>query len=377
MKLNFLKTITLSIGLFLFQSPVQAQNNTNEEPFQVILMIGDGMGVAQLSSAFYFGSSNPNFAQFPIVGLSETSAVSHLITDSASGATAMATGQKTYKRAIGMNKDSVSIPTLLEQVQTAGFKTGLVSVSSITDATPASFYAHVKDRDQNEDIALTLSTKGVDFIAGGGRDYFNMRKDKKNLLDVFKTANYHVETRKLTAPDLKRKNVYLLDKGGLPNRDQGRDNYLPEVTGHALEYLSAQKAPFFIMIEGSYIDWGGHAKMANRVIEETLDFDRAIGVAIGYVKKHPNTLLIVTADHETGGISLGKHYEKDPKTGKRNEVPLSVQVDFNSDQHTATLVPVLAMGKHAELFSGVYANSSIYHKIVQALAKEGIQLEKK
>lgn len=133
-----LRTIA-AFSLLLFTALLSAQKK--QKPLNVIFMIGDGMGVSQVTSAFYFGNSKPNFSKFKVVGLSETSSTSNLITDSAAGATALSTGKKTYKRAIGVDKDSIAIPTILEQLQKNDYQTGLVSLTSITHATPASYYA--------------------------------------------------------------------------------------------------------------------------------------------------------------------------------------------------------------------------------------------
>lgn len=335
---------------------------TENESLNIILMVGDGMGVAQVSSAFYFGEQQPHFSQFENIGLSITSSTSHQITDSAAGATAIATGHKTYKRAIGVSNDSIPRPSILTHLQRQGYQTGLVSLTSITHATPASFYANVKDRDQHEDIAQQLVEADIDFIAGGGIKYFDERRDGRSLLDFLRRRDYYVDTTALTRPDPSLKNAYLLAEDGLPAKTQGRGGFLQEATKNGLDYFSANKEPFFFMIEGSYIDWGGHVMDAEMMIQEVLDFDATIGVVLEFMKANPNTLLVVTADHETGGVSLGKSYDADGR-----EIPHQVQVYFNSDQHSTELVPVFAKGKGAELFRGIYENTEIYHKLLQAL----------
>jgi len=355
----------------IFGSSVMAQQ---EKPVNVIFMIGDGMGVSQVTSAFYFGEGKPNFQNFKYVGLSETSSTSDRVTDSAAGATALSTGQKTYKRAIGVDKDSLAIPTILEQLQDHGYKTGLVCLTSITHATPAAYYAHVKDRDLQEDIALDFIKSDVDFAAGGGLKFFSKRKDKKNLLKDLIKKDYRIDTVSLSKPVLEKRNLYLMAQDELPNKVQGRKDFLPEATQMALDFLSQNKQPFFLMVEGSFIDWGGHATNAEMMVKEVLDFDKTIGVVMDFIKKNPNTLLVVTADHETGGASIGKFMEKEA-SGKSKEVKDKVQVNFIDGQHTAALVPVFAMGKGEELFSGVYPNNTIYHKLVEALKRSGVNLK--
>ncbi|SDH78654.1 alkaline phosphatase [Chryseobacterium taeanense] len=358
--------------MLLMESFMYAQT---QKPVNIIFMIGDGMGVSQVTSAFYFGEGKPNFQNFKYVGLSETSCTSDRVTDSAAGATALSTGQKTYKRAIGLDKDSLSIPTILEQLQDKGYKTGLVCLTSITHATPAAYYAHVKDRDLHEDIALDFLKSDIDFAAGGGLKFFNKRKDKRDLLKDLTKKKYRIDTTSLSKPIAGKRNLYLMAQDELPNKVQGRKDFLPEATQTALDFLSNDNKPFFLMVEGSFIDWGGHANNAEMMVKEVLDFDKTIGVVMDFIKKNPNTLLVVTADHETGGASIGKFMEKDPAGGKLKEVKDKVQINFIDGQHTAALVPVFAMGKGEELFSGIYPNNTIYHKLVEALKKSGINIK--
>lgn len=361
-----------AVLMLLFETLINAQS---QKPINVIFMIGDGMGVSQVTSTFYFGEGRSNFQNFKYVGLSETSSTSDRITDSAAGATALSTGQKTYKRAIGVDKDSVAIPTILEQLRDKGYKTGLVSLTSLTHATPAAYYAHIKDRDWHEDIALNFIKSDVDFAAGGGLKFFTKRKDSRNLLKDLAKKNYRIDTLSLSKPVAGKRNLYLLAQDELPNKIQGRKDFLPEATQAALDYFSGEKKPFFLMVEGSFIDWGGHATNAEMMVKEVLDFDKTIGVVMEFIRKNPNTLLVVTADHETGGASIGKFMEKDEALGKKKEVKDKVQVNFIDNQHTAALVPVFAMGKGEELFSGVYPNNTIYHKLVEALKKSGVFLK--
>jgi len=355
-------SVTMSCG----KTSEEKQNNTTEvtekEPLNIIFMVGDGMGIPQVSSAFYFGEHTPNFKQFESIGLSRTSSTSHLITDSAAGATAFSTGEKTYKRGIGVSSDTIALPTILEQLKEKGYQTGLISLTSITHATPAAYYAHVEDRDMHEEIAKQLVEAEVDFFAGGGKKYFQNREDGLHLYDSLKAKNYKLDTLELSKPDTARRNAYLLAEEGLPSKTEGRGDFLAEAAINGFNYFEANKKPFFMMIEGSYIDWGGHAKDDEMMIQEVLDFDKTIGVVLDFVKKHPNTLLVVTADHETGGVSIGKAYDESGK-----EIPQQVQVYFNTDQHSTELVPVFAKGQGEELFRGIYENNEIYHKLMQAI----------
>lgn len=339
--------------------------NTSELPPNIIMLIGDGMGVPQISTAYYFGDQEANFSKFRHIGFHKTSDISHKITDSAAGATAFSTGEKTYKRAIGVSADSAPRKTILEFLKEQGYKTGLLSLTTITHATPASFYAHVPDRDMHEEIAAQLVQAQVDFVAGGGRNFFGKRQDGKDLYKALLDQGYKLDTTQLSDPDPDRPNMYLLADESMPSKVEGRKDFLPQATKKALDYLSASKEPFFMMTEASYIDWGGHDMNDEMVIAEVEDMDKTLGVILEFMESNPNTLLVVTADHETGGVSIGKFYETDPATGKRREVPDKVQVYFNSDQHSGELIPVFAMGPGAEKFQGIYENNEIFHKMME------------
>ncbi len=367
-KILITTTIVLVIAINGCQNNQSKTVNQSSKPINVIFMIGDGMGLTQVSTSFYFKESKSNFERFKSIGLCKTSSTSHKITDSAAGATAFATGEKTYKRAIGVSKDSLALPTILEQLEERGYNSGLISLTSITHATPASFYAHVTDRDMHEEIATSLPGSGVDFFAGGGLKYFNNRNDQKDLYLELQNNGYTMDTLNLSPQhDPEKKYGYFFAEDNLPNKTEGRGTFLQDATHLAIEYFSAADEPFFLMIEGSYIDWAGHDNNADMMVQEVLDFDETIGIAMDYVDQHENTILIVTADHETGGTALGKYYKTDPENGKKIEVPDSVAIYFVTDQHTTTAVPVFAYGQGEEYFSGIYENNEIYHKLKRLL----------
>lgn len=325
-------------------------------PLNVIFMIGDGMATSQVTTMFYYKKEPSVFEQFKEIGFINTSSSSNKVTDSAAAGTAFATGQKSFNRGLGLNPDSLPMTSILSILKSKGYQTGLVSISSITNATPASFYAKVTDRDMEETIALQLLDADVDFFAGGGLDFFNKRKDGKDLYQSLKNHGYRMDSIGLSpVPNTSLKHGYLLAPNGLPARHKGRDSFLKLATEQALVKLSASDSGFFLMVEGSYIDWAGHAKDKEFLLAEMLDFEEALDVALKYVDTHENTLLIVTGDHETGGMSVGKSDQID-----------QVDIYFNSDQHTAELVPVFAKGRGAEGFKGFYQNSDIFHKILTA-----------
>lgn len=327
-------------------------------PRNVILMIGDGMGLAQISSALYSNGNELALEKFPVVGFHKSHAGNDLITDSAAGATAFACGIKTYTGAIGVNMDTIPCKTLLEEAEERGLATGLVATSTIVHATPAAFAAHTSIRYNYEDIAADLLDLEIDLLIGGGKKYFDRRtEDERDLYQELKDRGYFVSDYFKEQLDQiyfssKRNIAYFTADTQPPAASLGR-RYLPYAANHAPRFLEARSEKgFFLLIEGSQIDWGGHSRNSEIVITETLDFDKAIDEVYNYARRDGNTLVIVTADHETGGLAINPGSEID-----------ELNLAFTSNYHTATLVPVFAFGPGAEQFSGIYENTDIHHKI--------------
>ncbi len=369
--MNFNALILSLLTLFFVgdanQSHVKSAKMPKAKRPNIILMIGDGMGHAQLSTALFYGNKEPQYLRFPIVGLSRTSSSSHKITDSAAGATAFSCGVKTYNGSIGMAADTTALETILEYLDKENWKTGVIATSSITHATPASFYAHVPLRKQEFEIAEQFLSAQVDFAAGGGKRFFFNRLDERNLYPDFAKAGIEVDTTALEAKEWQKdkRYAYLLAKDGMIPVYQGRDEFLPNATAMALDYFDATAAdePFFMMVEGSQIDWGGHANNGEYLVNEMLDFDKAIGVALDYAEKDGNTIVIVTADHECGGFAMVSEEVEVPFRGKQNDYD-SLRFSFGSGGHSSTMVPVLAYGPGTQVFSGIYQNNSIYQKMM-------------
>lgn len=366
MKFRFL-TLLLSFAIIATSCvSVQVSDNTVtpissevKTPKNIILLIGDGMGLSQVSAAIYYKDGKPNFERFSTIGLSKTSSASELVTDSAAGATVFSTGVKTYNGAIGVDKDTIAVPTIVEQLSKRGFATGIVATSSIQHATPASFYAHVKSRRMYEEITEFAPNSGVNFFAGGGLKYFNNRKDGKDLLATMRAKGYEVITDQLPTTPSEKNELILLAENSMPKMSEGRGDFLPNATKLALEKLSKNEKGFFLMVEGSQIDWGGHDNDADYLIEELLDFDKTIGVALDFAKQNGETLIIVTADHETGGFTLssdGKDYNK-------------IKPTFSTTGHSGTMVPVFAEGPGASNFNGIFESIDIYHKMMALFEK--------
>ncbi|MDC7999630.1 alkaline phosphatase [Aequorivita todarodis] len=352
-------TVSSCVSVQVKDNTVTNVSREIKKPKNIILMIGDGMGLSQVSAAIYYKNGKPNFERFSTIGLSKTSSASDLITDSAAGATVFSTGVKTYNGAIGVNNDTIPVPTIVEQLSKRGLATGIVATSSIQHATPASFYAHVKSRRMYEAITEFAPDSGVNFFAGGGLKFFNQRKDGKDLLAKMEAKGYEVITDKLPQKPSEKNELILLAEDGMPKMSEGRGDFLPNATKLALEKLSQNENGFFLMVEGSQIDWGGHDNDADYLIEELLDFDKTLGVALDFAKQNGETLVIVTADHETGGFTLasdGKDYNK-------------IKPRFSTTGHSGTMVPVFAEGPGASLFNGIYESNEIYHKMMALIGK--------
>ncbi len=339
-----------------FSTPKKAKN--------IILLIGDGMGLAQVSAAYYFSDDKPAFSRFKQIGLHQNTPIGELITDSASGATAFSTGYKSYNAAIGVDKDTTARETILEWASKRGKSTGLVATSSITHATPAAFYAHVAHREMHEEIAADFVNSTVDFAAAGGYKFFNQRKDGKNLQESLTAKGVKVDTVQLGSKHVAgNRYAYLLEPDSLHSIWGGRGDFLPKATGLALDFLSQDQDGFFLMVEGSQIDWGGHNNNAQYTINEVKDFNKAVNTALDFAEMDGNTLVVVTADHETGGFALSA-----PVVFGRGDYAHIVPT-FSTLGHTASLIPVFAYGPGAAQFMGVYQNSDIYGKMMAIFKK--------
>ena len=360
--------ITLLITLISCKSQMITEE-VKPKAKNVILLIADGTGLSQISSAFYFKKTRPNYARFNSIGLIKTSSSRELITDSAAGATAFSSGEKTYNGAVGVATDSTKLKTLVEIVSPQHVKTGVISTSSIQHATPASFYAHALHRSQYEDITLDLVASDIDFFAGGGRKFFNTRKDGRNLLKELKEKGFEVDTTALGGiNEVKKysKMAYILAENHLDAVAKSRGDFLPKATELGIEFLNkdAAKSGFFMMIEGSQVDWGGHSNDADYLISELIDFDDAVGKALDFAEKDGNTLVIVTADHETGGFTLASTPKK-KEDGTTYSDYNEITGTFSTKGHSATLIPVFAFGPGSEAFSGIYENTEIFYKILE------------
>jgi alkaline phosphatase len=334
--------------------PTYRNNDNRSRVKNVILLIGDGMGLAQIYAGLTANRGDLNLAKLLNIGFSKTSAADTYITDSAAGATAMATGQKTNNRAIGVDSTGNPLPAIPTLIKKWNMPSGLISAGPITDATPAAFYAHQPDRMFEREIAADFLRNPVQILIGGGYRYFK----EQNVLDTLRRQGYQIGTTFDQLESLKRPFV-LLDDQSVVAVNKGRKDFLQRSLQKTLHDLDPAKAGFFIMAEGAQIDYGGHANDMRYVVEEMLDFDRTIGDAIRFADSNGETLVIITADHETGGLSL---LDGDLKRGY-------VDGSFSTNDHSGIMVPVFAYGPHSLDFRGVYENTEIHHKIMAILQK--------
>ncbi len=333
----------------------------DQRPLNIIFMVGDGMGLTQITAGMYSNGNKLNLERFPVIGLHKSYSSDNLVTDSAAGATAFSAGQKTYNGAIGVDNDSMALYTILEEAEANGLPTGMVSTSTIVHATPASFIAHQAQRSYYEAIAADFLKTDIDLFIGGGKKYFDRREDNRDLLAELKAKGYQVSN--YFEQPLDKVNVnyqtnfaYLTSDSDPLTVEQGR-SYLKPASIMACDFLDkrAKGAGFFLMIEGAQIDWGGHANNSQYIITEMIDFDNAIGAVLDFAARDGNTLVIVTADHETGGYAINPGSTRDSIIGA-----------FTSTYHTAALIPVFAFGPGSQLFNGIYENTEIYHKMRDA-----------
>ncbi|NDV57255.1 alkaline phosphatase [Bacteroides sp. 519] len=295
----------------------------------VFYFIGDGMGVNQVNvTEMYRADAEENrigiiplqFTQFPVINLATTYCTTSPVTDSAAAGTALATGEKTYSGAIGVDVNKQPIVTIAERAKKAGKRVGITTSVSVDHATPAAFYAHQPSRSMCYEIATDLPKANLDFYAGGGfvkPDKTYKKEDAPNIFPIFEEAGYTIARgyKDFKAKSSSAKKMILIQEEGkdpssLPYAlDRKSDDLtLAQITESAISFLTKDnKKGFFLMVEGGKIDWACHDNDAANAIHEVMDMDEAVKVALEFYKKHPKeTLIVISADHETGGITLGK-----------------------------------------------------------------------
>ena len=355
-----------------------AASNFSDSPIRIMLFIGDGMGSQHRKAAAWFKYGLEGqllMDQLPFQDWLQTASANNAITDSAAAATAMAAGYQTNNGMIGVDPAGTALNTILEYAQAKGMAVGLVTTVQISHATPAAFAAHVLDRNQMTDIAMQLIDHGVNVLLGGGEDQFlptgtagcfpqdGERSDGRNLITEALAAGYtyvcssaEFDTVDPAATD------YLL---GLFADDGMLRPFQPDLTrmtGKAIQILSRDPDGFFLMVEGGQIDWASHDNDAINAIQDTIDFDQAVNVGASYADGNPETLLIVSADHETGGMDA--HLNPTGLPGEDGPF-MSLEgtpfyVSWSTIGHTSGDVPISARGPAAVLVNVTHQNTSVF-----------------
>jgi alkaline phosphatase len=320
----------------------------DNEVRNVILMIGDGMGLEQVSCAWVLNHGKLNLDRFPSIGLSRTWCTNELITDSGAGGTALAAGQKTAYSHVGTAADSTDLASMLVKAQELGKKTGVVVTCHFADATPCDFCCHNEYRYNQDDLIADYVTCGVDYLSGGGLDWFTVnRKDSRDITREMAAAGYTVA---LTEEDLMAADlpvIGILAPDNLPVAMERGDLYRRTVT-RGLDILSRESGDrgFVMMLEGSCIDDWLHGNDIEKAMEELLDFDRTIGDVLTWAAADGHTLVVVTADHNTGCLTLQDGNLEEGRIG----------VAFGSESHNGIAVPVYAWGPGSDAFTGIREN---------------------
>lgn len=326
----------------------------------VILIIGDGMSLMHVYTAWTANRGKLWLENAQATGLSKTWAVKKLVTDSGSGGTSLATGVKTVYHAVGVDPEGKPLTSLVDVAKELGKDAGLAVTCRLWDATPCDFCCHNIDRDKEEELVGDYPTSGVDFVFGGGAQKFTNRKDGRDIFKELQKKGYHVSR---TLDDFfaydKNSRIFAVpyDKD-TPLPDE-RGDLLARASMKGISLMNQNKNGFFMMIEGSQLDDYGHFNQLDLLMKETLDFDHTVGEVMKWAAKDGETLVVVTADHETGGLTL--------VNGNKDEG--RVECCFSTKDHSGAMVPVYAFGPGAENFTGIFENTDVFKKIKKLMTE--------
>jgi alkaline phosphatase len=351
------------IALFLYLVISVPNIQGAEKPKNIIILIGDGMGLNYVAANVLMHEDSP-FRKFTTIGLSITRSIDELITDSAASATAIATGHPTRNKHISVDTNYNKLYTIFEHARSLGMATGIVVTDNIPGGTPAPFFAHHFSRHKYLEIAEQLVNSKLDVAIGGGAKYLlplengGSRKDSVNLVDELEQRNYKVYNNfnDLFNSSSSEKIFGLLDMGSLPVTSQ-RDYSLGDLSSIAIEHLNENDEGFIMVVEGSQIDWAGHDSNYVYLLSEMGDFASAVNIALEFAEDDGETLVVVTSDHDTGGMTI--------TDGSFNADSLKIQ--FINKHHTAGFVGIFASGPGSEIFNGVYDNYMIGRKLFKLL----------
>lgn len=393
--------LTAIIGCTVFS----ACTTSDQQPKYVFLFIGDGMGLAHVTLTEDYiaakhgvhGSGDVSFTQFPVTGLVTTWSANTLVTCSSAAATALSTGHKTNNNMMNIAPDSVTyFASVTYPLYRAGYKIGIATSVSIDHATPGAFYANSLSRSSYYDISTQAASAGFDFFAGSGFMYPDGKNnDRANIYEQLETAGYRIVRGSEGAAQLtgNTEKTILVQAEGKDNKalplaiDRNEDDLtLSQITQAAINALDNPKG-FFAMIEGGQIDWTAHSNDGAAVIHETIDFSEAIKIAVAFYRQHPDeTLILVTADHETGGLSLGRdgkyavnplafdEQQHSPAYASSDDKRAAIQTinenafcGWTTKGHTGIMVPIYAIGAGSERFSGKLDNTDIPKRIAELM----------
>ncbi|MDO5487366.1 MAG: alkaline phosphatase [Rikenellaceae bacterium] len=357
-----MKKLFLLLMLPLVAFGVSGCAEKEPEVKNIIFMIGDGMGLAQASLTQIENKYAPTaFDRAQNVALQKTYSANNRVTDSAASGTALATGYKTNNSTLGQTPDGTPVESIIAKAEKVGYASGVVVTCYVNHATPAAFYAHRESRNDNEGIITDFMASDLDVVFGGGTRFFNehFTKQNKNYVDELKAKGYNVLSEQSEMASVSEGNVVgLFAETNIPLMRNGRGDYLPKATAKALEILTNNvekqgKEGFVLMVEGSQIDGEGHGNNIEGVLAETRDFAAAMNVAMDYADAHPGTLVVVTGDHETGGLSI-------PSNKTDFTLPESgISYGFSTTGHTGIMLPVYLYGTGADRINGIMENTEL------------------
>ena len=358
------------------------------KPKNIILLISDGMSLTQVSTyRLLKGGPNERIAvdKFPVSGIVLTHSENAIVTDSASSATAFSTGRKTNNGALGLDEDNKILENFTEIIDRYGYVSSLISTSEITHATPAAYASHVDLRWKTDEISLQMMESNVMTILGGGRHFFlpedlgGKRSDGLNLLEQMESSRMVMtEKKELDSFDHSDlgKVVGLFADEALRDKEKPENHVFEPSSSEMLNFAINRSEKFnengckgfFIMLEGSQVDWAGHANDLNYLKREMQDFDEAVELALDYATQNPDTLVIATADHETGGLLIES---SSPTDYTAPEVKFSFNTGIGYGSHTGVPVPVYAYGPGSENFTGTLDNTDIFYAMLEAVKMDG------
>lgn len=323
----------------------------------VILMIGDGMSLMHIYSAWTANRGKLYIENAPVTGLSKTYCANKLITDSGAGGTALSSGVKTMYHSVGVDVEGNPIPSLISLAKDKGLSAGVAVTCRLWDATPADFCCHNIDRENEYEIVADYVNCRADYVVGGGGLKFVNRPDGRNIYKELEQKGYQIAKSWEECLKLKDGKIFAVTDSFDTPKPKDRGDRLAQSSLKGMNLLNKNDKGFFMMIEGSQLDDYGHFNDLDMLMQETLDFDHTIGEVFKWAAEDGETLVVITADHETGGLTLlGGDKEKG-----------EIQCKFSTTSHSGVMVPVYAFGPGAENFTGIYENTAIFDKIKKLL----------